>query len=258
MAATAEEVERRWDEFLEEVRLGMTPASFDSWLRGSRALALEGDVLVVGVVHAGAAEWIEKRMLPAQSSALDRHFPGMTVQVRPLPRNGDGPGPALAGQGGSETEDADDGDDEAVEFDAFTDPALARFDVSLAGWSKLANYALDFWAELLGPVAFMTWLVIRHEDIRPKKTAWTPTMRYSVTHLAALAAGGKRQAITGVWRTCHAASMTKGGKPCARCAERGGQARWTGSGPRAWPSSSGAGKAAASSTACGSLPCCPS
>lgn len=224
MATTATEMERRWDEFLEEVRLGVTPASFDSWLRGSRALALEGEVLVVGVVHGGAAEWIEKRMLPAQRRALDRYFPGVAVKVRPLHAtgNGNGQGPAPDGQDLPAGE-ADDEADEAVEFDAVTDPALARFDVSLAGWSKLANYALDFWAELLGPVAFMTWLVIRHEDIRRKKTAWTPTMRYSVSHLAALAAGGNRQAITGVWRTCHAASILKDGKPCARCAERGGQ-----------------------------------
>jgi hypothetical protein len=48
-------------------------------------------------------------------------------------------------------EDGEEG--EAVEVEAVTDPALARFDVSLlaleaqaqvAGWSKLANYALDF------------------------------------------------------------------------------------------------------------------
>lgn len=224
MATTAEEMERRWDEFLEEASLGMTPATFDSWLRGSRVLALEGDVLVVGVVHGGAAEWIEKRMLPAQGSALDRHFPGLAVQVRPLQAAGDGngQGPAPGGRDRPAGEPAGE-DDEAVEFDAVTDPALARFDVSLAGWSKLANYALDFWAELLGPVAFMTWLVIRHEDIRRTKTAWTPTMSYSVSHLAALAAGGNRQAITGVWRTCHAASIVKHDKPCARCAERGGQ-----------------------------------
>lgn len=226
MATTAEEMERRWDEFLAEASLGMTTATFDSWLRGSRVLALEGDVLVVGVAHGGAAEWIEKRMLPAQGSALERHFPGMAVQVRPLHAagNGNGQGPAPAGRDRLADEDGEDDEaDEAVEFDAVTDPALARFDVSQAGWSKLANYALDFWAELLGPVAFMTWLVIRHEDIRRKKTAWTPTMSYSVSHLGALAAGGNRQAITGVWRTCHAASMVKHGKPCARCAERGGQ-----------------------------------
>jgi hypothetical protein len=48
-------------------------------------------------------------------------------------------------------------------------------------------------------------------------------MTYSVSRLARLAAAGNRQAITGVWRTCRAASITERGEPCPQCGARGGE-----------------------------------
>jgi hypothetical protein len=230
--AVVKEMDRRWAECLSELSCRMSPATFDTWLAGSRLLALDGDGLTLGVVHGAAAEWLEHRFLPACRDTIDRHFPGLAaVHARPLAQGSNGNGaweagaaPAAEGEAQSPA-GAGSGveEDEAIECDSVTDPALARFDVSQSGWSKLANYALDFWAELLGPTAFQTWQVIRHEDMRRIKTEWTPTMTFSVSHLARKAAGGNRKDITGVWRACRAASIVERGEPCAHCAERGGQ-----------------------------------
>ncbi len=225
----AEERERRWEECLSELSCTMTPATFDTWLAGSRLLAVDGDSLTVGVVQGAAAEWLEHRFLPACRRTLERHFPGLAaVHARPLAQGSDGGGNGTgeAGAGPAaegEAQPCAGEEDEAVECDSVMDPALARFDVSLAGWSKLANYAFDFWARLLGQDAFLTWVAVRREDIRRNKTEWTPTMTFSVSDLADLAGGGNPQAITGVWRTCRAASMVERGEPCTHCAERGGQ-----------------------------------
>ncbi len=225
----AKEMERRWDECLFELSCTMTPATFNTWLAGSRLLALDGDSLTVGVVRAAAAEWLEHTFLPACRGTLGRHFPGLAaVHVLPLAGASHGGGNGTGEAGATPpavgaAQPAAGEEDEAVECDAVTDPALARFDVSLAGWSKLANYAMDYWSELLGPTAFQTWLAIRHEDMRRTKTEWTPPMTFSVSHLARKAAKGDRRNITGVWRACRAASMRQRGEPCAHCAERGGQ-----------------------------------
>jgi len=230
---TTEEMEWRWAECLDELRCRMSQASFGTWLQDSRPLAWDGEALTVGIVHGSGAQWMEHRFLPALRDILERYFPGLTaVQARPLHDAAGGgetrdPPSLRSGQSDSlqsgEKDEEQDEEEDAIEVEAVTDPALARFDVSQAGWSKLANYALDFWAELLGPTAFLTWLAIRHEDIRRIKTEWTPVMSFSVNHLAAIAAGGNRQAVTGVWRTCRAASMVQRDEPCPQCRARGGE-----------------------------------
>jgi hypothetical protein len=163
-------------------------------------------------------------MVPALWQTVGRHFPGLAaVRVRPLNGARVGAAGVAAEQEPTMDEDGEGEVDAAIEVEPIIDPALARFEVSVAGWSKLANYALDFWAELLEPAAFLTWMAIRREDTRRTKTEWTPAMSVSASRLALLAAAGNRQAITGVWRTCRAASMVEGGEPCPRCAERGGR-----------------------------------
>ena len=53
---------RTWEAALGRLQLQVTRPSYDTWLRGTRALSLDGSSLVVGVPTAFAAEWLQQRM----------------------------------------------------------------------------------------------------------------------------------------------------------------------------------------------------
>ncbi len=224
MTADITAAQAKWTATLGELALQMTRATFDTWLRGSRVVARDNGTLTVQVRHEYAVDWLQNRLMPTIQRTADRHFPeGTTIRFTagetPASLPDDQTPPLEGGAGGGEDDDAQG----YADIDLITDPALAAFDVEVAGWSKLHNYATDFWAELLGPAAFLTWLAIKSEDIRRNKTPLTPAMRFSVSRLARIAAGGNTQSITGVWRTCRSRSILEHGQPCQHCQERDGQ-----------------------------------
>jgi hypothetical protein len=57
------DVHRIWARVLEELRLQMTRATFDTWLRGSRVVDVRGGALVVRVRDGYAVEWLRARWL---------------------------------------------------------------------------------------------------------------------------------------------------------------------------------------------------
>jgi chromosomal replication initiator protein len=65
--------QKLWQATLGELQLQMTRATFDTWLRGSRAIGYEDDTLVVHVRHAYAVEWLHNRLLPVIRRTLRRH-----------------------------------------------------------------------------------------------------------------------------------------------------------------------------------------
>jgi len=94
----------------------------------------------------------------------------------------------------------------------------APFDPSEAGWTRLANYNLTFWWELLGVTAANVWLVIRSRDVRPVgPEGWTPEETLSVSRLARAAADGDRGAIAGRRRVCGAMEAGEPGERCRQC-----------------------------------------
>jgi hypothetical protein len=61
-----------WEAVLDDLRLQMTQATFDTWLRGSRLVRRTEDVFVVGVKSAYARDWLENRLLPVIARTLAR------------------------------------------------------------------------------------------------------------------------------------------------------------------------------------------
>jgi chromosomal replication initiator protein len=68
-----ESAQRLWQAALGELQLQMTRATFDTWLRGSRVIAVDCDKLTVLVRHAYAVDWLQNRLLPVIRRTLDRH-----------------------------------------------------------------------------------------------------------------------------------------------------------------------------------------
>ena len=75
-----------WARALEFLPLYMDRRTFDHWLQGTRALALEGDCLVVQAHTARAVEWLEHRLAPVIHRVLSTYLPGRQVRfVAPWP-----------------------------------------------------------------------------------------------------------------------------------------------------------------------------
>jgi chromosomal replication initiator protein len=65
--------DKLWQAVLGELQLQMTRATFDTWLRGSQAIAMEDNVLTVHVRHTYAVDWLDNRLMPVVQRALWRH-----------------------------------------------------------------------------------------------------------------------------------------------------------------------------------------
>lgn len=65
--------QKHWQVTLGELQLQMTRATFDTWLRGSRVIALKDDTFTVYVRHAYAVDWLHNRLMPVILRTLRRH-----------------------------------------------------------------------------------------------------------------------------------------------------------------------------------------
>ena len=70
------EARRIWTGSLEELRLQMTRATFDAWLRGSEVVETGDGCLTVAVRHAHAVDWLQHRLLPVIERTVSRHAGG--------------------------------------------------------------------------------------------------------------------------------------------------------------------------------------
>jgi hypothetical protein len=70
------EARRLWTRSLEELKLQMTRATFDTWLRGSQVIEANDECLTIAVQHARAVDWLQNRLLPVIERTVARHADG--------------------------------------------------------------------------------------------------------------------------------------------------------------------------------------
>ena len=70
------EAHRIWTESLEELKLQMTKATFDTWLRGSEVVEAGDGCLTIAVQHVHAVDWLQNRLLPVIERTVARHTVG--------------------------------------------------------------------------------------------------------------------------------------------------------------------------------------
>ncbi len=73
--------EETWQAVLEQLQLELTRATFDTWLRPTRAVGREEEVLVVRVASVYACEWLESRLRGVVERALER-VAGEPLRIR--------------------------------------------------------------------------------------------------------------------------------------------------------------------------------
>jgi DNA-binding transcriptional ArsR family regulator len=69
-----EEIRRLWARSLEELKLQMTKATFDTWLRGSEVIEASDGRLTIMARHPHAVDWLQNRLLPVIERTVARHM----------------------------------------------------------------------------------------------------------------------------------------------------------------------------------------
>jgi hypothetical protein len=202
------EADQVWQAACAELKIQLTDATFDTWLRRARMVALEGDVFTVAVHNQYAQEWLENKL----HSMVVRTLTGVVgrpVSVRfvvttseEAARPVEAAMPVAGGEIPAEVARVEapvPAKAKAVERVGFVSP---NYNTHENGWFPISLYESKFWAPLLGRVAWRVWEIVRESDIRREKTEWTPNRRWSAPTLAEHVPCGK-QAVAGVNRNSH-------------------------------------------------------
>ena len=163
-----------WQAALRELQLQMTKATFDTWVKNTRAISHEGEIFVIGVPSAFARDWLENRLLTTVERTLVGII-GYTVQVefalleeRTL-ADSQGQRPAVVSP-------QQEGEQLALEpIYATAASAIIRPELNVA----TSLYSVQKWLPLLGVQRWTLVQVLRclcvHSPRRPDGTKWLTT-----------------------------------------------------------------------------------
>jgi len=162
-----------WQASLRELQLQMTKATFDTWLKNTRAISHEGEIFIVGVPNALARDWLENRLLTTVERTLVGII-GHPVEVEfavleeSTPAQPQGRRPAAVSQ--------QEGEQLALE-PIYTTAASAIIRPELNVATSL--YSVQKWLPLLGVQRWSLVQVLRclcvHSPRRPDGTKWLTT-----------------------------------------------------------------------------------
>ena len=69
-----------WGVVLNELALQMSKDTYNSWLRGSRVVAVDNGIWTVQVENPYAVEWVDKRLRSVIERTMNRHQPGVELE----------------------------------------------------------------------------------------------------------------------------------------------------------------------------------
>ena len=198
--------EQTWQAALDELKLQMTTATYDTWLHGTTGHR-KGNTITVTVKNAFAQDWLEHRLQATIKRTLAR-LTGQTVELRFVVAQQEEPSSTGLGVG-SPTADPRPGmiqeKDRDLPPDCRMSVELINFDPRERGFVLVSNYALIYWQPYLNllereagsrstGLAFRLWETLRafgaHWD--PRTNDW-PT----VIFLAHITAHSNRHRLLG-------------------------------------------------------------
>jgi hypothetical protein len=186
-----------WNDILYNLKLQMTQATFDTWLKTSELISQEDDHLAVAVRSQYAVDWLSTRLNDTILRTAERII-GHPVQVT-----------FVVADNGKLPQD-DDRDVESADADIRPDCRIAveliNFDPLRAGFVMTSNYAWQYWQPYLAAreretgalntgVAFCLW-----NTLRSFPAAWAEKGRPhwpSICTLADMVAMGNRYKLLG-------------------------------------------------------------
>lgn len=196
----ASDEDRIWNDILYNLKLQMTQATFDTWLKTSELISQEDDHLAIAVRSQYAVDWLSTRLHDTVLRTAERVI-GRPIQVTFV----------VASDGHHPQDDDDDGGDvDPAEADIRPDCRIAveliNFDPLRAGFVMTSNYAWQYWQPYLAAreretgaintgIAFCLW-----NTLRSFPAAWAERGRPhwpSISTLADMVARGNRYRLLG-------------------------------------------------------------
>ena len=159
-----------WKSILQDLKLRLTKATFDTWLSRTRALSLQDDHLAIEVPDPMTGDWLANRLHRPIAQAL-RRSAGQEITIAYISPPAPNTPPA---------------DDVPIQLQ------LIHHDPRDAGFVMTSNYAIQFWQPLMGEDPWCLWLTLRSYAWDAKRTAWP-----SISTLADIATNGNRHRIIG-------------------------------------------------------------
>ena len=187
-----------WQAARGELQMQLTGATFDTWLRRAALVGIEGDVCTIAVHNQYAQDWLDNRLKTMVVRTLTGVI-GRPVSVRFVVTTKNLPEPESITEVKAEQLEQVEQPARPVERVGFVSPDYNSHE---AGWIPVSHYESEFWAPIMGRVAWRVWEIVREHDTRRQKSEWTPDRRWSAPTLAEHVPCGK-QAISGVSRNSH-------------------------------------------------------
>ena len=166
-----------WTDILYNLKLQMTQATFDTWLKTSELISQEGDRLAVAVRSQYAVDWLSTRLHDTVLRTAERVI-GRPVQVTFVVADDGNHHPQ------TDDRDVDAAEEDVSELDRDLPPdcrflvELVNFDLTTTGFVMTSNYAWQYWQPYLAiiekehrartRVTFNLW-----NTLRSFPAAWT-------------------------------------------------------------------------------------
>jgi hypothetical protein len=168
-----------WQAALRELQLQMTKATFDTWVKNTRAISHEDRIFVIGVHDALARDWLENRLLTTVERTLvgiighpvQVEFAVLEERAEPQGRRPTAPLSVPPTRGG------EDGEEQLALEPVYATAASAIIRPELNVATSL--YSVQKWLPLLGVQRWTLVQVLRclcvHSPRRPDGTKWLTT-----------------------------------------------------------------------------------
>lgn len=215
---TASTTQQVWQNTLDQLKLQMTQATFNTRVKPCRLLATEANHFSIGVKDAYAAEWLENRLRDTITRTLSNTLGSeATVAFKVIPNGTQHPTTPL--------DIASEAQPAMIPLIATPEATFAQIDYrkmwfgeGTTGFFMRPLYAEKFWQAYLGR-AYSLWSLIQ-ADNRQNKQFWTRPKKYRYKYLAR-SLGCGFTTIKGGLRPCDRHEKSKmQGEPFSECCGR--------------------------------------
>lgn len=155
------DIEKLWQRILEELKLQMTRATFETWLQDTKCISIKGGTITVAVKNGYAVEWLEHRL----SAVIKRTLARNNLPYEPKYVV------ATEKEHTSKSMEQPDSDQMSLHIE------LVEYDPTKRGYIQTASYALRFWLPYIGRGPFLLWQLLRSYAYGAGQSDTWPTLK---------------------------------------------------------------------------------